>query len=537
MSATQPPSQAPGVAPFGNAHECKEWLGALPLTNIPHAQALVLDALRALNRAEFEPIERLKTLELLRDKVAFLQGEQRSRYFGKTLPLSSNDSAAWNTGRLLLEEMEAGYRACRAHAGADGPLHAHAALIAQRVMRYVGAQMAFHATIYRRFDPQLWTRLHAEYRDAEAAGLHSAAVKDSLESEDRGSSVMEAYAHVVLLQAAYLSELTAPQMDFVDALLRLWARKVVVRGSPAKDDRKSAPLAVDLEKALGARPLRAAEALPSHRVFDVEGLSSSLRKRITGLRKGDDAVKATLPAQAAAVDALEQMQRLHKLWCEGAPPRPPGKVPAEKTAGLAWGLGEIHFFISGGKLFEQPDQKRDLTSAEKQDMEVFGRVTERTHNRILTQYNFTVEPWIVVDEMLGAWRLQRPPTASRGVAIGRLLAMRVGEEDAFRAGTVSAIVQEVDGTIVITARIFPGRPEAVAVRAAEPRNRAAMQWTPALRLPAAEKLKVPASLVVSSGLASRGRQVELWSDSAASVAVTELLDRGTDFDRIATAAP
>src|SRR5512140_2041848 len=147
MAATQPPSQVPGAAPFGDAHACKEWLGALPLTNIPHAQALVLDALRALNRAEFEPIERLKTLELLRDKVAFLQGEQRSRYFGKTLPLSSNDSAAWNTGRLLLEEMETGYRACRPHAGADGPLHAHAALIAQRVMRYVGAQMAFHATI------------------------------------------------------------------------------------------------------------------------------------------------------------------------------------------------------------------------------------------------------------------------------------------------------------------------------------------------------------------------------------------------------
>ena len=100
-----PPLRPEGGVPFADAHGVRDWLGALPLTNIPQAQTLVLDALVALNGATFAPLERLKTLELTRDKVAFLQGEQRSRYFGKTLPLSANDLAAWNTGRLLLEEM------------------------------------------------------------------------------------------------------------------------------------------------------------------------------------------------------------------------------------------------------------------------------------------------------------------------------------------------------------------------------------------------------------------------------------------------
>ena len=161
-----PPVRPEGGVPFTDAHGAREWLGALPLTNIPLAQSQVLEAIVALNRATFAPLERLKTLELARDKVAFLQGEQRSRYFGKTLPLSANDSAAWNTGRLLLEEMEAGYRRCLEEAGDGGEIHAHRALIMQRIMRYVGAQMAFHATIYRRFDPQLWTRLHATLADA-----------------------------------------------------------------------------------------------------------------------------------------------------------------------------------------------------------------------------------------------------------------------------------------------------------------------------------------------------------------------------------
>ncbi len=111
MTAAPPNRTGAGTA-FGDAKGCKDWLNGLPLTNIPQAQQFVLDALRTVNRGEPGGIERLKCLELIRDKIAFLQGEQRSRYFGKSLPLSHNDHAAWSIGRALLEEMEAGYRQC-----------------------------------------------------------------------------------------------------------------------------------------------------------------------------------------------------------------------------------------------------------------------------------------------------------------------------------------------------------------------------------------------------------------------------------------
>jgi cyclic-di-GMP-binding protein len=529
MSALPPDRGA--SSSFTDARACKEWLGTLPLTNIPQAQALLLEGLRALNAGDFPALERLKCLELARERVAFLQGEQRSRYFGKTLPLSATDAAAWNTGRLLLAEIEAGYRL--GLDATDESMHGHRALIVQRLLRYVGAQMAFHASIYRRFEPELWLRLHALFAQAEKEGLLEERVKDSIESEERGSSVMEAYAHVVLLQAAYLSELTAPQMDFVEALLRTWARKVAVKAVPAGDASISHPLAVDLEKSIGARPLTAAEATPHHRVLDVEALSKSLRKRLHGFAKGDNAADLQLPAEAASVDAHHHIQRLHKLWCEGAPPRPPARLPEEKTAGVVWSLPDIHFFLSGGKPFEQPgEQGRELTSQEKQDIEVFGRVRERTHNKMGAVPNVTAETWGIIDEMLGAWRLMRPSTASRGVAIGRVLAMRLGDTAPFYAGFVSALSQEVDGSIVITVRLFPGRPEPLAARPGDARNRAAAQWTPALQLPAIEKLRIPATLVLASGIAARGRQVEVWRAGAKPVTVGEVLERGTDFDRV-----
>src|SRR6185437_8511366 len=137
-----------------------------------------------------------------------------------------------------------------------------------------------------------------------------------------------------------------------------------------------------LASSIGARPLARAELKPHHRIFDVEELSKSLRRRIHALQSDEDPSKLGLPAQAAGLDLAGQFRRLHKLWCEGASPRPAGKASEVTAAGLVFTLPEIHFFLSGGKIFEQPDRSRELTSQEKQDIEVFGRVTERTHSRM-----------------------------------------------------------------------------------------------------------------------------------------------------------
>ena len=535
MSVPPPPSRD-GAPTFTEARGCKEWLNSVPLTNIPQALALVLEAVRAMNAGALEPLERLKCLELLRDKIAFLQGEQRSRYFGKSLPLSANDAAAWTTGRSLLEEMEAGYGACIPDAEPGAALAPHAALIAQRVVRYIGAQMTFHAIVYRRFEPQLWLHLHEQFARARAAGIAEEVVKDSLEGGEEGaSSVMETYAQVVLMQAAYLQEMSAAQMEFAEALLRMWIRKVSVVAAESAPEAPAHALVIDPARPIGARPLPHAQLQPGQQVLDVDALAKSMRKRIHGLQNDEDPARLGLPPEAAGVVALAQLQRLYKLWCEGAPPRPPAKASELKAAGLVFGLAEAHFFASGGKVFEQPDKSRELTHQEKQDIEVFGRVTERTHSRMQPEHNFTVESWPVVDEMPGTWRLQKPASASRGVAIGRLVAVRLGDTAPFYLGMVSALVQETDGKIVITVSLFPGRPEPIAVRAADARHRGNAQWTQGFRLPALERLHIPASLIVPNGTASRGRGIETWDEESRATTVREVLERGNDFDRVTVA--
>jgi hypothetical protein len=442
-----------------------------------------------------------------------------------------NDNDAWKTGRDLMEELETGYRRCL-EAASGAALAPHRALIAQRIARAIGAQMLFHSVVYRRFEQGLWERLHALWVAAEAAGYAEDIVKDSLEGEEGTSSLMESYARIVLVQAAYLSEVTAPQMDFIETLLRMWIRRVAVRKKPPDNAGALCPMVVDVKKPIGARPQLTADIGENHRVLDVHSLSLSMRKRIHGLQSGEEPAALGLPSGVNAADALDQLRRLHRLWCEGAPPRPPAKIPAEKEVGLVFGLQEIWFFIAGGKAFEQPDKKRELTRQEKQDIEVFGRVTERTHAMMLSELHYTVENWGVVDEMLGAWRLTRPPTSSRGMTIGRLVAMRVGDSAPFFLGKVSALSQEGD-KVVATVTLFPGKPEAIPARAGDARNRANAQWSPGFRLPGLEKAKVPPTLVVGTNVAARGRGVEVWEAGAPKEhTVEEVLDHGTDFDRV-----
>jgi hypothetical protein len=152
-------------------------------------------------------------MELMRDKIAFLQGEQRARYFGKSLPLLGQRQHRVDTGRDAARGDGGGYRACLATPPPTRALAPHAALIAQRVMRYIGAQMLFHAASTGASIPTLDAAAQA-VPEAGARGHRREQVKDSLEARRRRFERAEAYVQVVLIQAAYLSEMTAPQMDF-----------------------------------------------------------------------------------------------------------------------------------------------------------------------------------------------------------------------------------------------------------------------------------------------------------------------------------
>jgi hypothetical protein len=351
---------------------------------------------------------------------------------------------------------------------------------------------------------------------------------------------MEAYARIVLLQAAGLNEMTPAQVAFTEAVLRLWMKKVqVLDHAPADSPSAFCPAVVDLSQARGGEPAPRESLGPTMRVIDAEGVAKSVSRRLRALKAGEEVASLGLPPEVSAVDPQQTLTRLAKRWSESGPRAVAANPPSSPTAGLVHGLADIHFFLSGGKAFEQPGKERELSRQEKDDIAMFGRVTERTQSFMAnagrtqvgysaTPQTLTVEPWDVIDESLEGVRLKRRSTAAKGVAVGRLVAMRLGDRAPFMVGVVRGIENGVDG-LVMSVAMFPGKPEPIAARTSNP------NWSQAISLPAVEKIGVPRTLVVGSGLGVRGRQVHFWQEGAQQGKVLDVVERGADFDRVSLA--
>ena len=535
MAIQTAPNSKQGSLFFTDARTCKEWLKSIPLTNIPQAQQNILDALRLLNRSpDFVPLERLTCMELTRDKVAFLLTEQRSRYAGKTIPLSHGDNAAWLISRTLLTEMESGYRRCWSDAVTeDSPLVGHAALIIQRVIRYIGLQMLIAGFIYRRFDPALWMRLHMQWIEAESRDLVTKRVKDSIGSIDGYSTVLQAFTAVLLGQSANIYELTPRQIDFVDAVLKRFGHKIELVRESAPNS-QNLVCAIDLLANAGCSFHAQVEPADHVRFLKLEDVSKSLRRRIKKLADGENPASMDLPADWGPADAREQLSRLHKLWCEGTATRTPATIPDDKESQLTFGISATHFFMSGD-LFEQPDVKRELTRQEMNDITMFGKVSESTIRSRYAEFNYGTETWGIVDESRGFLRMLRPANSSHGVAIGKLVGIKIGKQEGFYLGVVRELVEELDGTIFATLAMLPGMPEATSVRSTDNRNRGGGSYVQGFRLPPMDALKIPETLVVPAAFAQRGRGIDIFHAGHGSpkmVKVLDFVERGVDFDRV-----
>ena len=541
-SPQSPPN--PSSLFFSDARTCKAWLKSIPLTNIAQAQKTILDSLRIVNlSSEISSLERLTCMELMRDKVAFLLSEQRSRYAGKTIPLPTADYAAWNVSRDLISEMETGYRRCWIDAsGAQEELTAHSALIIQRIIRYIGLQMLMSGFIYRRFDSALWMRLHMQWMEAEERGLTEIKIKDSVGAASGYSNVAQAYAAVLLGQMANIHALTPRQIDFADAVLKRFSHKVTLHREPpltaidasSTGASRSTLCAVDLLANAGAQFCANVQPASHLRMIDVSDLSRSLRRRLKKLAAGEEPASLDLPAEWSIADTIQNLQRLHQLWCEGHDARASATVPEEHEAILSFGIGETHFILSGD-LFEQPDIKRELTRSEMNDIALFGRVSEATIRAKYADFNYGTETWGIIDESRGAFRIMRPSNSPRGVTIGKLVGIKVGKTGVFYLGVVREIVEETEGQIIVTIAMLPGKPEPISVRSGDARTRSNASYVQGFRLPPMDALKIQETLILGSNLVHKGREIDIYHQGHGNpkqVILVDYVERGADFERV-----
>ncbi len=527
-----PGISAEAAPEFSDVLACKAWLEHVPLANVAEAQSQLLAQTTEFNRFPCKAAMRLQVMEALREAVAFVQIEQAKRFTNRALPMADAEAAIFEATTALWDQMRIGYLHCLAAGVADeSGMRAQAPLLAQRILAYCGLKMFHHYRAYREVSKADWRHLHQAYKVAEDLGVAESEVKDYLNRDVHDATPRIQYMRALLTGMANPNELARRQLSFVGFLLERWAEKVEVSHTPVAEE-GMLPLVVDLagdgppERLTGEGDTEIVEP----RFLDVSRLTKSLKNRIGLLRKGESPAKLALGEDCVQPSCEQLLIFLYRQWCQPRAPRAERKR-VQQEAMVSNEMAAIHYYISG-KVFRQPGVQTELTQKERDQIATFGRVSTKDEDDYSAVHGFLLEHWQVEDESVSGLRMARPTgSPGRRFAHGQLVAVRPGDAKNFMLAQARWLMQGSNGALNAGLRLLPGLPATIAVRHYG-LNVAQEKYVQALTLTEVAALKSPPTLILPAGWYKPNRVVEVFVQKPLRVKLLELVDRGTDFERM-----
>lgn len=522
-----PGIDAAAVPEFVDGPSCKAWLENVPLANVATAQHQLLVQVEEFNRYACGAKQRFEALEALREAVNFVQIEQAKRFTNRALPMLAPEAGVFEDTIELWEQMRLGYLRCLE--ADESALRPRRALLCQRALSYSGLRMFHHYRAYRQVPGRDWRGLHRVYARAEALGVTDDPVKDYLNRDVHDSSPRIAYMRAVLTGMCNPNELGPRQLTFVAYLLERWADKVEVSKTPVAEGELPG-LVADLAGDRCAERSVAAGAQP--RYLDARRLAKSLRNRVALLRKGELPSRLALGEDCVQPSCEQLLVFLYRQWCQPLAPRNAERARVSDAAQACTDISAIHYYISG-RVFRGATSFKELTAKQRDEIATFGRVSTRDDEDYSVAQGFLLEHWRLEDESAQGLRmLRRAGDPGRRMAHGQLLAVRLADAKHFRVGQVRWLMAADQGDLVCGVKLLPGVPIAAAVRATGV-NAAQERYTQAIALAAVPALNAPPTLVVPVGWYRPKRVIEAALGKAMRVRLLEVIERGTDFERLA----
>lgn len=527
IPATRPDAPRPE---FSDAASCKEWLRELPLTNVQGVQKRLGEQMEALAEYPLAALERLKMLEILRETVSYLAGELAKRYRAKPIPFAALEQVSWDNAQNLRRALERGYTQClQAHLDEDAGVAGFGALITQRVMDCIVAQMFAFGHAYHSVPPSLWRRLHAMYECAEERGFAAKRIKDVLNCDGATGSCAATYAKAMLLELADPRQLTSKQLLQIDR----WLDKLTAR---VTFDAEQPPtpgltlIAVDIAGESGPKVFDKQQPMVKRRFLDGERLALSLRKRIKFLRGGGDPAETGLGEDCVQPWCEALLTTLYQRWCNVSSARASAREGVDGPAELCFAFPAMYFFLTDGTPFKQPGNTLDVAPEIMEDMQMFGHVTERTRSLLLARLGYIRENWVCVDQSAGGFRLARSGEGER-IGQNQLVAMRPPGVSRFVLAAVRWLEVDDSGRLTVGVRALPGLPSALAARQMTLNPMDSGPFVPAFRLSETAGVQ-PETLVLPIGWFQQGRRLQIYRSQTEVVKLTTLVEKGANFDQV-----
>jgi cyclic-di-GMP-binding protein len=520
---------------FTDTASCAQWLGQLQLTNLQKAHSLLYEQINELNRYPMRGIERLNTLELLRETVGYVQDDYAKKLISKPLPLNESELMVFFAIVQLWNAMNLGYQRClQAYIANDKQLAKHGALLCQRCLLYSGLEIFEHLRSGYEFDPKLWNQLHELYAYAEERKFQSNEVADPLNPKYPRSSCRSVYVKALLACHARPAELTRTQLQLLNSWLTQWSGAVTVERSFTTSRGDAQPLATDLSSARGLQLILHAQPVDSMRYLAMMPLSKLLRVKTILLQQGQTPRQVNLCDHCSSHDCIEFLTFLHQCWCEEQGLRCGERRPIAQSVQICYRLEGIYAHLSG-KPFRQPLRDHFPGGMAKKPVDSSDRLLQDAHNKELLEMGYPLEIWQFENESISGARLTRTDTFGGRLSYNQLIALRPSDAETFILGATAWANVTRAGQLQIGVRYLPGTAEAVSMRATN--MAVAEKYVPAFLLPSIEVLNTPASLIIPRDWFQSGRTLEILHQNGEkeNIELGFSVERGIDYERVSFA--
>jgi len=518
---------------FKDAAGCARWLSQLQLTNLQLAHSLLLTQINELNRYPMPGLERLNTLEMLRETVGYVQDDYAKKLIGKPLPLNEAELTIFVGIVQLWQALVLGYQRClQACMAGDKQLGKHGALLCQRCLLYSGLEIFEYLRTGYEFNAKLWHQLHDLYAFAEQQNFQNTEIDDQLNTIRPHSSCRNIYVKSLLACYARPAELSRSQLRLMDHWLASWSDTVTVERSYTVSKGDAQPLAVDLSGTQGLQPVKQVKHSDSMRYLAMIPLSKLLRVKTILLQQGQSPRQLELGGHCNREDCVEFLTTLHQYWCEDLNTRFSQRSAVEQHAQLCYKPEGIFAHLSG-KPFSQPNRDVGIDSVARRQIEVYGQALKNTLKG-LPETGFPLENWYFENESILGARLMREGNVGERLTHNQLIGLRPGDSDDFMLGVTAWIQVTNTGQLRIGVRYLPGTVETVNIRATGINPTVSDKYVLAFLLHAVPALKIPASLVILREWFQPNRVVEILylNQEKQNVKMGFSVERGLDYERI-----
>ena len=342
--------------------------------------------------------------------------------------------------------------------------------------------------------------------------------------ETTESTLSGQYAMVLLLHLARPFTLSRAQFSAVNRWFARWREQAAVLSGP-EDSPKSRCIALDLSQ---DRPLH--DNLGTARVgrwLSVKGVLRKMRERVELLAAGESPESLKLGSGLSSEACLELLNVLSEYL------KHPRKTTADtqreaSSVALVAGLETIYRFLGGTRLKESVASNSSFaTRLSHEQIALFGHVARDTWENS----EKLAEQWQLLRLKPGELQLIRPPGSGNiRLMLRCLLAIQLSQTVNCSLASVSSLHVRCDGSLCITASLYPGTPEPLL---AELREKPAGKISrhPAFLL---SQENGDSSVFLPAGLQARALSIRFYEgreQSLLGLRLLNLIERGGDNER------